>query len=140
MRPYALPRAFSVPYATANEDHQELVGFLNQLAACVTEGESDTLAQIIDRFVLTLQCHFASDEKLMDEVAYPRLEEHRTAHCHCIERISSALEQVKACGRIERETLDDIFATLVDVVARVDLYFRDFLVGVGRIPEQSRFA
>jgi hemerythrin-like metal-binding protein len=139
MRPYALPRAFNVPYATANEDHQELVGLLNQLATCAGSA-ADGLAQVIDRFVLTLRCHFASDEKLMDEVAYPRREEHRTAHCHCIERISSALEQAKACGRIERETLDDIFATLVDVVARVDLYFRDFLVGVGRIPEQSRFA
>lgn len=76
----------------------------------------------------------------MREVAFPHRAAHEAAHRRGVARINAIVDTAKRANRFDPEMLDEIFAVLVDVIARTDLYFWDDLIVIGRLPEPLRYA
>jgi hemerythrin len=70
----------------------------------------------------------------MQRMGYPRLAEHRARHWQCHRAVASILVTSVERNELDRDTVDEVFAILLDLVARVDLDFRAFLVATGNLP------
>jgi hemerythrin-like metal-binding protein len=76
-----------------DDQHKELITAVNELVQYCTRGGADTGAYISKIIQVTsgfVREHFADEERLMEEHAYPDLEEHRRQHAGFI-RVTSAL-------------------------------------------------
>lgn len=130
---FFIPEAFSVPYAGIGDAQRDLVRLLNALDACAL-GDGDPAAAI-DCFLAGLHAHFANDHRAMHEAAFPRTDQHLTLHRQCLAQVEATLGRARAAGRIERTAVTEVFTALIDVIARGDIYFREYLVAIGRLPD-----
>ncbi|MGF1625302.1 MAG: hemerythrin domain-containing protein [Alphaproteobacteria bacterium] len=140
MNKYVLPAAFSIRYGTIDQEHGQLIGQLNVLSATAARGAAAEVRQQAGAFTRALREHFANEEALMAELGYPRLTEHREHHGQCLARIAGTLDRACAQGQIEGTEIDAIFSLLVDTVARVDLYFEEYLIGIGLVSDHPKLS
>jgi len=64
-----------------DEQHRRLVDLLNRAHEAMKRGgKPQFLKSIVDELVAYTIYHFAREEKLMEQAAYPELEEHRRKH------------------------------------------------------------
>jgi len=79
----------SVNVAEIDEQHQHLVGFLNNLNSSMKEGRGkDVLAKIVNELILYTKTHFATEEKYFDKFGYPEAIGHKREHALFIEKVA----------------------------------------------------
>lgn len=79
---------FSVGVDDIDEQHMELVALLNQLDGAIRDRQgSSAVRRTLDELVAYTQTHFAVEERLMRESAYPDYEEHRLYHEALIDQV-----------------------------------------------------
>src|SRR5208337_4187962 len=72
---------FSVNVAQFDEQHKKLVGMLNDLHDAMKQGKgSDVTGNVLSGLVQYVVTHFAAEEKLMKEHAYPEYLKHKMEH------------------------------------------------------------
>jgi len=139
MQRYLLPQAFHIRYANIHEEHEALLELLNEMKSGGMHEEPGSIRSATDRFLDSLATHFANEERLMAEARYPRYEEHRSHHQECLALASTILGgDADGAQYPGKATLDRIFDLLVNTVARVDLYFEEYLIGCGRLPDRPK--
>ena len=73
--------SFSVKIAQIDREHQKLVSLLNDLHAAMGTGKSkELLGKIFDELITYTVTHFATEEKLMTQHAYPDFAAHKIEH------------------------------------------------------------
>ncbi len=64
-----------------DEEHKVLVGLINGLYEAIrSDRDHVDLEGILDELLSYTESHFRNEEALMEEHAYPHLDEHRSAH------------------------------------------------------------
>jgi len=96
-RTFRWTEKYSVNIAVLDRQHQALFDTVNELKEALTGGHGsmvvdDVLKKLVD-YALT---HFAAEELLMSEHAYPGLETHRAEHRRFARNIKRFLEDYKA--------------------------------------------
>jgi len=96
-RTFRWTEKYSVNIAVLDRQHQALFDTVNELKEALTSGHGsvvvdDVLKKLFD-YALT---HFAAEELLMTEHAYPGLETHRAEHKRFARNIKKFLEDYKA--------------------------------------------
>ncbi|MGO9013833.1 MAG: bacteriohemerythrin [Dissulfurispiraceae bacterium] len=72
---------FSVNVSQIDEQHKKLVGILNDLHDAMKQGKgSDVTGNVLSGLVQYVASHFATEEKLMKESAYPEYTKHKFEH------------------------------------------------------------
>lgn len=72
---------YSVKIAKFDEQHQQLVGMINQLYEAMKVGKGQLeLGKILEDLVDYTRKHFASEEALMLKHGYPNYTQHKTSH------------------------------------------------------------
>ncbi len=90
-----------------HQQHQELVSKLNSLNSAVSKMESrETVYKIIDDVIDYTRLHFAHEEQLMLQSAYPLSEAHKEKHR---ELIQDALSLKKKLAYVGEEMFTDWF-------------------------------
>ena len=92
---------FDETLVTGNEmidaQHKELIGKIADLEeACETHRDKATAVKLLNYLADYTDFHFAAEEKLQEEIAYPGLEEHRAKHeefKHAVEDLHEMLEE-----------------------------------------------
>ena len=74
----------------------------------------------------------------MAEVGYPGLAEHRAHHAECLSAMSAILGDARKQGAVEPAQIDEAFSLFVNTLVRVDLYFEEFLIGVGLVTDRAK--
>lgn len=105
---------YSVGIETIDRQHQEILGYINQLTTALDSGDRwhvshYLLIQITD----FIKVHFAVEEALLEITRYPELEPHRASHREIVAHILSL--QAKAVK-------EDISVELVQ-------FLRDWFIG-----------
>lgn len=68
------------------QQHQQLIALLNELNAAAKRWESrETLLRMIEEVIVYTRLHFASEEQLMLQCAFPGLESHAAMHQQLVE-------------------------------------------------------
>jgi len=71
----------SVNVAQIDEQHKKLVGMLNDLHDAMKQGKgSEVTGKVLNGLVQYVATHFAAEEKLMKEHAYPEYLKHKSEH------------------------------------------------------------
>ncbi len=71
----------SVKVKSLDEQHQHLIALINQLFDAMSEGRGkDVMGQIFDELVDYTHTHFSNEERMMEAVNYPGLEQHKAEH------------------------------------------------------------
>jgi hemerythrin len=78
-----------------DDQHGILMDTLNELRRMLVRGTNRRdISLQIERLIEFTQMHFLSEEQLLQQQAFPGLDEHRTAHRALLSRLYTALEQV----------------------------------------------
>lgn len=80
-------------------EHQAMIDLLNQLHEAVEAEKQTRVSNLLEQFSCVAMQHFATEERLMREIAYPHLERHKAQHDEFAERAQSLHEQI-LLGRI----------------------------------------
>src|SRR5208337_5603433 len=71
----------SVNVTQIDEQHKKLVGMLNDLHDAMKQGKGrDVTGNVLSGLVQYVATHFAAEEKLMKEHAYPEFIKHKLEH------------------------------------------------------------
>ena len=73
--------SLSVKVKQFDEQHKKLVDMLNQLFDAMKAGKgSQVLGDILKQLITYTQTHFAAEERLLKQYAYPDFEAHKKEH------------------------------------------------------------
>ena len=82
----ALDERQQTGYTLIDEDHEQVVELINELARAITQHQSKAVcAELLERIIQNTKAHFARENRLMAEVHYPRAEEHMAQHARLVD-------------------------------------------------------
>ena len=88
---------YSVNIAVLDRQHQALFDTVNELKDALTSGQgSGVVADVLKKLSDYALNHFAAEELLMTEHAFPGLETHRAEHKRFARKVEKFLEDYKA--------------------------------------------
>jgi hemerythrin-like metal-binding protein len=74
-------KALETGHAAIDREHQQLLSYLNELAAAMSAGKGRAmLGDLLDKLVAYTQEHFAHEELLMAARKYPESATHKSQH------------------------------------------------------------
>ena len=124
---------YSVGIAAIDSQHQKLVAFINGLHAAMLSGQGSTvLGKTLDGLVGYTVTHFAFEEKLLRDSAYPELEAHRAEHAKLISSVSK-LQQGFRSGTVamSRDVMQFLKGWLMDHIVGVDKKYTSHMNACG---------
>jgi hemerythrin len=97
---------FSVGVASVDHEHRALIDMINELEEAMRGNASQTdviagLGEIYAR----ISAHFALEEKIMREAAYPDLGSHKADHEQLLDQLLEIMDTVGADGAYDRVLL-----------------------------------
>jgi len=107
---------YSVGIESLDNDHRKLLNLINKLQTAVHYQTGDIFEkEALDEVIAYTKYHFEREEKLMEEAAYPDLEEHKKTHQAMIAKVDGFVKDYEIKGH---EVLEDVAS-----------YLKDWLVG-----------
>ena len=86
----------SVGVPEMDEQHRRLIDILNQFYEAIEKGEREeaiqSLLQGAEEYTVF---HFESEERFMEEIGFPELEDHKRVHSTLVEEVRSTKEKYK---------------------------------------------
>lgn len=79
---------FSVGVDELDDQHRRLLEIINHLHEAMKSGnDRQRLCEVVDELVHYTRLHFEFEEKMMEQVGYPELAEHRRRHDAMVARV-----------------------------------------------------
>ncbi|MFZ6030008.1 MAG: bacteriohemerythrin [Chloroflexota bacterium] len=119
---------FKLGIEVIDAEHVKLVDMLNQVHFLLSEGKKDdarryfneTLSAYVDE-------HFANEEKFMESIGFPLLEEHRKIHENFKKSFQELKPQIELYDDVAfRKALSDAFGWIVAHIGRTDRRYAKF--------------
>lgn len=122
----------SVGSKVIDEDHQRLIGFVNDLHDAVSEAQSEkVVGKILVELIEYTRDHFKREEKLMQAGGYPDYERHCGIHATLTRQVLVFAEKYvrTPTDQVKRELIDFLAAWLVDHIIKEDRRIGAFMRG-----------
>lgn len=83
-----------------DDQHQKLVAMVNRLHQSIKGGQgADVLGEILSELMEYTRVHFAAEEALMEQYAYPEYPRHKKEHTDLVRQVEEVISQFKG-GRM----------------------------------------
>jgi hemerythrin-like metal-binding protein len=97
---FVWPEEYSVHVPKIDQEHKELVGYLNSLYEAMLSGQSHAeLQKLLSDLVRCTLVHFREEEQLMREYHYPGLRSHRAQHEDLEQQVAEFQNRLRS-GRV----------------------------------------
>ena len=121
-------KEFRLGIDSVDNEHVRLVDMLNQVHALLSEGKRDEARQF---FTQTLSGyvneHFANEEKFMQSIGYPALDEHRKIHENFKKSFQELVPQIASADEAAfRKALTDAFTWIITHIGKTDRKYASF--------------
>jgi len=120
--------SLSVGVAEIDRQHKQLVGILNQLLGM--EGvkvDSETISDTLTRMTDYADYHFNSEERLMQEYAYPDYATHRLEHVAFMRKTAELSMGTMAYRKsIPTDMLEYLKTWLIEHIMVSDMKYKEF--------------
>lgn len=122
-----------------DSEHRYLVQLIVNLHEQYAKGKvPESLAAVFQHLVKYVKTHFDNEERLMEAIGYPGLEEQRKQHRDLVAQAVELLEQyMEGSDTVTGETISFLKNWALDHIARTDMKIRPFLQGK-RSPDLTR--
>ncbi len=123
----------SVGISAIDEDHKQLISYINMLQTAVMYPVGDSYErQALDNVVEYTRYHFQREEELMLEFAYPDFEAHKKTHESMIAKVNELMQRYEK----DREgTIGDLTrflkSWLINHIAGTDQEYSEYLISKG---------
>jgi len=105
-----------------NEQHKELISLSNSLIQAMINGKgADTLQYLFDELKNYTVYHFSDEERYMEQIGYPHLEEHKVIHKGLIRQVDEFRERLLGSGVSPNEALDFINEWIIAHIVKTDV-------------------
>jgi hemerythrin len=124
----------SVGVTQFDQEHQKLVGMVNDLFDAVQAGKGkDRLGPILDGLITYTKTHFANEERYMTEHNYPNLKAHKAEHDALAKQVLAvqAKFQAGATAALSMEVMNFLKNWLVKHILGTDKTYGPFLNSKG---------
>ena len=126
-------KEFKLGIEAVDNEHVRLVDMLNQVHALLSEGKREEARQF---FTQTLSGyvneHFANEEKFMDGIAFPSLDEHRKIHENFKKTFQDLVPQIQSADEAAfRKALTDAFTWIITHIGKTDRKYATFYLARG---------
>lgn len=124
---------FSVGIPSIDAQHQNLVRMLNDLfQASQSAQNQEAVGQVLRELVKYSVAHFATEERLMRDHAFPGYGEHRNIHEKMKAKVSSLVQDYQAGkAQIGQEVTQFLKDWLTKHIQQTDMKYSQFLVQKG---------
>jgi hemerythrin len=115
-------KTYTIGNPDLDEQHKRIFELANSLPEVLNEGD---IKQIIWRMFKHVHEHFVREEKMMKEIGYPQLAEHRKLHDELITRLSDISTHSFDSDQSVFEFKKFIYDWIIDHIMNIDKgYFR----------------
>ena len=91
----------SVGSEALDDDHQRLIGIVNQLHNAIETGQDRrTIGDLLGRLAENAGTHFAEEEKIMRRARYPGLDQHAQHHTALLDQLGELFHEYEV-GNID---------------------------------------
>lgn len=128
-----LLETFITGHPVIDAEHRKIVDSINGVSEAVHAGEYDKCAHLLDDFLTICQDHFATEERLLEELGYPGLHDHAVFHKELVlkaKAVKTLCMDMKSPESIER-CFNEMATLLIEDVVKGDLQFVSFLIDQG---------
>jgi hemerythrin len=127
-------KEFKLEIDVIDNEHIKLVDMLNQVYAFLSEGQKDAARQY---FTETLSSyvneHFANEEKFMESIAYPALDEHKKIHENFRKTFQDLAPLIASADETAfRKALTDAFTWIITHIGKTDKRYATFYLSKGK--------
>ena len=136
-----LLETFITGHPVIDAEHRKIVESINGVSEAIHAGEYDRCAQLLNDFLTICQDHFATEERLLEELGYPGLHDHAVFHKELILKAKAAKTlcmDMNAPDSIQR-CFDEMATLLVEDVVKGDLQFVSFLIDQGAVEPRQQW-
>jgi hemerythrin-like metal-binding protein len=129
----AWEQSYSVGVKAFDEDHKQLISFVNKLHISLVTGESAAaMGVILKGLVDYTLVHFRREEELMHKLSYPGIIEHKKEHAGLVKQVSEFLERFES-GKtsFSIELMGFLRDWLINHIQKTDMNYKIFFMDAG---------
>lgn len=123
---FRLPESLKTGFPETDEDHEVLISYVNAIARAEQSNDSQTLMARLHEFREELARHFQTEEAILREAGYPRVNGHARHHAEIIAFLDKLIRDIPA-GEGRGGIAETCFHELVSVVLMRDRRFLNWL-------------
>ncbi len=121
---------FKLGIEAIDNEHIKLVDMLNQVHELISEGKKDEariyFGQTLSAYVNE---HFANEEKFMESIGYPALDEHKKIHENFKKSFQELAPTIESFDETAfRQALSDAFTWIISHIGKTDKKYVTFYV------------
>lgn len=119
----------SVHIPHIDQQHQELIGWINALAEAIDNGEGElAVAGVLQELVDYVSEHFAQEEQLMISCDFSGLEKHRKEHDCFVQQLKEMQRKFNEGDVMGRNTYDFLVDWLICHIKGTDRKYSEFIL------------
>ncbi len=124
----------SVGIDSIDQQHQILIGLINDLNTAMAKGEAnEMIGNILLRLADYTRHHFSYEEKLFEQHDYPDTARHKRQHSDLIDQISALKErfETELSGSVGLEIMQFLKSWLTNHIKKTDKAYSEYLISRG---------
>ena len=110
----------SVGIDVIDTQHRRIVDYINQLHDIQDNPDRGVVGEVIENLIDYTYTHFAFEETMLEDAAYPLLDVHQKIHAQFIERIGQFKARYAAGENVAQNLCDMLAAWLFDHIREED--------------------
>lgn len=124
--------SYSVGVERFDQEHMLLVDLINEMFIIVRDkGDISALNAAISKLINYTKIHFGDEQKALERIDYPHLEEHKAIHKKLLRQVGEFQERIKKEGEVLRTDLYLFLrGWLVDHILTEDVKYSKYLKNV----------
>ncbi len=113
---------FRLGIEAVDHEHVRLIDLLNEVHALLSEGKRGEARRVFGETLADyITVHFANEEKFMESIAFPKLEDHRKIHENFKRSFQALKPQIEqADDEAFRKALSDAFSWIITHIGKTD--------------------
>ncbi len=123
---FRLTDALHIGHPQIDAEHEQLVALVNEALDFIDAGDDKGCAEKIDQLSKAFKIHLRNEERIMEELGYGYVEEHKLEHLMAIGKFSLMLEDAERTG-YGSGFANDLVSLFADFIVRVDLGLKKYL-------------
>lgn len=134
-----LLEAFITGHPVIDAEHRKIVNSINAVSTAIAACEYDQCASLLDDFLKICIDHFAAEERLLGDLAYPALADHVVFHKELVikaKAVKTLCMDLSSPDNIRR-CFDEMATLLIEDVVSGDLQFVSFLIEKGVVDPRN---
>jgi len=124
---------FRLGIDSIDNEHIKLVDMLNEVHALLSEGKRDEARQYFNETLSSyVKEHFANEEKFMETIGFPYLDEHKRIHENFKKSFHELKPSIESADETAfRKALNDAFTWIISHIGKTDKKYAAFYLSKG---------